>query len=63
MLRRYLKRTRIERASIRTLRHTFGVHNVAEGISTEITQEMRGYKDARSAMVYTSLFKSQNILF
>lgn len=62
MLRRYIKSAGIEGASIRTLRHTFGAHNAVEGTGIKIIQGMMGYKDARSAMVYTSLFKSQNTL-
>src|SRR5829696_8638674 len=55
MLRKYLKRAGIERASIHTLRHTFGVQHLAKGTSLKTIQEVMGLKDARSASVYQSL--------
>jgi len=55
MLRKYLKRTGIGRASINTLRHTFGVQHIAKGTSLKTIQEVMGYKDSRSASIYISL--------
>lgn len=58
MLRKYLKRAGIERASIQTLRHTFEVQHRAKGTNLKTIQDVMGLKDARSAAVYQSLAKS-----
>ena len=55
MLRKYLKNSGIEGASIQTLRHTFGVQHLAKGTSLKTIQEVMGLKDVRSASVYQSL--------
>jgi integrase/recombinase XerC len=54
MLRKYLKKTGIERASVHTLRHTFGVQSLAKGTTQETLQEIMGLKDSRSTAVYVS---------
>ena len=55
MLRKYLKKAGIGRASIQTLRHTFGAHHLAKGTSLKTIQEVMGYKDGRSTSIYISL--------
>lgn len=57
MLRKYLKRAGIERASIHTLRHTFGAYQLAKGVSLETLQEVMGHRDSRDTAVYRSVSK------
>jgi integrase/recombinase XerD len=57
MLRKYLKRAGIGRASIHTLRHTFGARHIAKGTSLNTIQEVMGLKDTRSTAVYQVLAK------
>jgi len=57
MLRKYLKKAGIGKASIHTLRHTFGAQHIAKGTSLKTIQEVMGYKDARSTSVYQTLAK------
>jgi site-specific recombinase XerD len=55
MLRKYLKKAKIEEASIHTLRHTFGAYHVARGTDPKTVQDVMGLKDDRSAAIYQSL--------
>jgi site-specific recombinase XerD len=55
MLRKYFQKSGIGRASVQTLRHTFGVHQASKGMSMKTLQDAMGHKDVRSAMIYTSL--------
>jgi site-specific recombinase XerD len=55
MLRRYLKRTGLGQASVRTLRHSFGIHHAAKGTSTKTIQEAMGHKDPTSTSIYFSM--------
>ena len=57
MLKKYLNKAGTGRASIQTLRHTFGAHHVARGTDPKTVQDVMGLKDARSAAVYQSLAK------
>jgi len=57
MLRKYIKRAEIGNASIRTLRHTFGVQHIAKGTSLETIRDVMGFKDARSTTLYVELAK------
>jgi integrase/recombinase XerD len=57
MLRKYLKKAGIGRASIHTLRHTFGAHHIAKGTSIATIQEVMGLKDTRSTSIYQALAK------
>jgi len=57
MLTKYLSVASIIGASIHSLRHTFGVHHAANGISLKIIQEVMGLKDTRSASIYLDLTK------
>src|SRR5215216_7893070 len=55
MLRKYLRIAGIGKASIHTLRHTFGAQHIAKGTSLKTIQEVMGLKDVRSTAVYQSL--------
>ena len=55
MLRKYLRSAGIGKASIHTLRHTFGAQHVAKGTSTKTIQDVMGLKDVRSTAIYQSL--------
>jgi site-specific recombinase XerD len=57
MLKKYLKKAGIGRASVQTLRHTFGIHHAVEGTSVKTLQEVMGHKDVRSTSSYFSLAK------
>src|SRR5215211_8155384 len=57
MLRKYLKKAGIGKASVHTLRHTFGAQHIAKGTSLATIQEVMGLKDPRSISVYQSLAK------
>jgi integrase/recombinase XerD len=52
MLRKYLKKAGIGRASIHTLRHTFAVQSASKGMGIKALQEIMGHKDIRSTMIY-----------
>jgi integrase/recombinase XerD len=55
MLRKYLKTAEIGKASIHTLRHTFGAQHIAKGTSTKTIQDVMWLKDVRSTSVYQTL--------
>jgi site-specific recombinase XerD len=57
MLRKYLRVAGIGRASIHTLRHTFGAHHIAKGTDPKTVQEVMGLKDVRSTSIYQTLAK------
>jgi len=57
MLRKYRKSAEIGKASIHTLRHTFGAQHIAKGTSLKTIQEVMGLKDTRSTAVYQTLAK------
>jgi site-specific recombinase XerD len=57
MLRKYLKKAGIGRASIHTLRHTFGAQHIAKGTSLKTIQDVMGLKDTRSTTIYQTLAK------
>ncbi len=52
ILRKYLKKTGLARASVRSLRHTFGIHHAVKGTSAKTIQEVMGHKDPRSTSIY-----------
>jgi site-specific recombinase XerD len=58
MLRKYLKKAGIEKASVRTLRHTFGANNTLKGTSLKAIQEAMGLQNIRSLSIYLNLAKS-----
>lgn len=55
MLTKRIKTAGIGRASIQTLRHTFGAHHIARGTDLKSVQDVMGLRDARSVAVYQSL--------
>jgi integrase/recombinase XerD len=55
MLRTYLKKIGLERASVHTLRHTFGIHHAVKGTTAKTIQEVMGHKDLRSTSRYFSM--------
>jgi integrase/recombinase XerD len=55
MLRKYLTEAGIGRASVSTLRHTFGVHHAAKGTSQKTIGNVMGYKDVRSTEKFVTL--------
>ena len=55
MLSKYLKSAGIDRASVHTLRHTFGTYHIARGTDPKTVQDVMGLKDDRSAAVYQTL--------
>ena len=55
MLKKYLKKSGIGRATIQTLRHTFGAQHIAKGTDPKTIQEVMGLKDSRSTAIYASL--------
>ena len=57
MIKRINKRARMEKATVQTLRHTFGAHHVARGTAPKTIQDVMGIKDARSLEIYQSLAK------
>jgi len=57
MLRKYLKKAGIGRASIHTLRHTFGAQHIAKGTNPKTIQDVMGLKDASSTAIYQTLAK------
>jgi site-specific recombinase XerD len=58
LLEKYLRKAEIGQASVRTLRHTFGAHHLAHGMSVKTLQEVMGHNDRRSTSVYASLANS-----
>ena len=55
MLTKRIKGAGIGRASIHTLRHTFGAYHIARGTDPKTVQDVMGLKDIRSTSVYQSL--------
>ena len=55
MLTKRIKSAGIGRASIHTLRHTFGAHHVARGTDPKTVQDVMGLKDVRSTAIYQAL--------
>ena len=55
MLTKRIKSAGIGRASIHTLRHTFGAYHVARGTDPKTVRDVMGLKDERSAAIYQSL--------
>jgi site-specific recombinase XerD len=55
MLGKYLKKAGLEKVSIHSIRHTFGVYQVSMGTSLRTIQNVMGHKDIRSTSLYISL--------
>ena len=57
MIKKIVKSAGIGKATVQTLRHTFGAHHVARGTDTKTVQHVMGLKDDRSAAIYQTLAK------
>ena len=57
ILKTYFKIAGIQRASVHTLRHTFGIHQLSLGASPRTIKEVMGYRDSRSISIYTEVAK------
>lgn len=55
LIKRIVKRAGIGKATVQTLRHTFGAHHVARGTDPKTVQNVMGLKDARSVAIYHAL--------
>jgi integrase/recombinase XerD len=55
MLKKALNKAGIDRASVHTLRHTFGAHHIAKGTELKTIQDVMGLKDDRSVAIYQTL--------
>jgi len=51
MFRKYLQKAEVGRATVQTLRHTFGAQHIAKRTSPETIQEVMGLKDVRSTSI------------
>jgi integrase/recombinase XerD len=59
MVKKYLKRAGIsKKASVHTLRHTFGTHKVDRGMTLPALQELLGHKKMETTYKYVHLAKS-----
>jgi site-specific recombinase XerD len=54
---KYMQQAGINNTNVQSLRHTFGIYHALKGATIKTIQELMGYKDARSAMIYVSLTK------
>lgn len=57
MLRKYLKYADLGKASVQTLRHTYGVKHITNGTSLKTVIQFMGLKDIRSTSIYQTLAK------
>ncbi len=55
VVKKYLKEAGIENASVHTLRHTFGTHQVKKGTNLRVVQEAMGHADLKTTSVYVHL--------
>jgi integrase/recombinase XerD len=59
VVKKYLKEAAIENASVHTLRHTFGTHQVKKGTNLRVVQEAMGHADLKTTSVYAHLAREQ----
>jgi site-specific recombinase XerD len=52
LIDKYLKQLGIANASVHTLRHTFGTHQVIKGTNLDVVREMMGHKDLTTTSIY-----------
>lgn len=52
IVRKYLRTVGILRANVQSLRHMFGIHQIAQGTDIRTVQELMGNKDPRSTSIY-----------
>jgi len=59
VVKKYLREAGIENASVHTLRHTFGTHQVKKGTNLRVVQEAMGHADLKTTSVYVHLAREQ----
>src|SRR3990170_3102975 len=59
LVRKYLREAAIENATVHTLRHTFGTHQVRKGTKIRVVQEAMGHADLKTTSVYVHLAREQ----
>jgi len=57
ILKKYFVKAGIMNANVQSLRHTFGIHQIAKGTEPGIIQKMMGNKDPQSTSMYVSLVR------
>lgn len=57
VISKYFRKADIKRASVSSLRHTFGRHHATTGMDIKTIQTVMGYKDTRSTGIYLELAK------
>lgn len=55
LVRKYLREAAIANATVHTLRHTFGTHQVKKGTNLRVVQEAMGHADLKTTSVYVHL--------
>ena len=55
ILKKYLRQVGIYDASVQSLRHTYGIHEIAKGTDPKTLRKAMGLKDQRSTLVYSSI--------
>jgi site-specific recombinase XerD len=55
IVNKYLRKVGILNANVQSLRHTFGVYQIAQGTDIKTIQKLMGYEDPRSITIYVSL--------
>jgi integrase/recombinase XerD len=53
------RRAGIQRATVHTLRHTFGTHQVKKGTNLRVVQEAMGHSDLKTTSLYVHLARDQ----
>jgi len=56
---KYFDEARIQRASVHSLCHTFGMHMVKRGTNLRVVQEVMGDKDLKITSLYVGLAREQ----
>jgi site-specific recombinase XerD len=59
VVKKHLKEAGIGNASVHTLRHTFGTHQVKKGTNLRVVQEAMGHADLKTTSVYVHLAREQ----
>ena len=55
VLNKYFVKAGILKANVQSLRHTFGIHQIAKGTEPKIVRKIMGNKDSQSTSIYVSL--------
>jgi len=59
LVNKYFDEAGIHRASVHSLRHTFGTHMVKRGTNLRVVQEAMGHKDLKTTSLYVGLAREQ----